>query len=99
MPPSRHLGALPNSAAPLPGRRLKLLLLGDASVGKTSLLHNWVDGGHFTRTMPKPKPTIGCDIRVKTVDTTKGRVRLEHVLRSLKVVSPFPLKDSHIVPL
>ena len=53
------------TAAPM----LKVILLGDARVGKTSLHNVYVRGYHT----PPYKCTIGCDFAVKTESTVLGR--------------------------
>ena len=51
----------------------KILLLGDGAVGKTSLVHRFVEGVFNDRY----KATIGVDIFSKNVSTPKGDVELQ----------------------
>lgn len=44
----------------------KVILIGDAAVGKTSILHRYIQG-NFSENQ---KPTIGCDHFEKTVELT-----------------------------
>ena len=51
----------------------KILLLGDGAVGKTSLVHRFVEGVFNERY----KATIGVDIFSKNVSTSNGEVELQ----------------------
>lgn len=51
----------------------KILLLGDGAVGKTSLVHRFVEGVFNERY----KATIGVDIFSKNITTPKGEVELQ----------------------
>ena len=51
----------------------KILLLGDGAVGKTSLVHRYVEGQFQDRY----KATIGVDIFSKTINTPNGDVDLQ----------------------
>ena len=51
----------------------KILLLGDGAVGKTSLVHRFVEGIFNERY----KATIGVDIFSKNVSTENGEVELQ----------------------
>ena len=71
-PPSLSPSAAPAPSAPLPP--LKLLLLGDSGVGKTSLMTCFADSGQFS---PNMISTAGVDCRVKSMAVGGQRVTVQ----------------------
>ena len=53
--------------------QLKLMIIGDSTVGKSSLINRFVDGNFLTSLTS----TIGVDFKVKLVDIDNLRVRLQ----------------------
>ena len=54
-------------------RLVKLVLIGDSSVGKTSLLMRFSEN----RFPEQHMPTIGIDFKIKIVETESKRVKLQ----------------------
>ena len=68
-----------NSTSPAPAKRttydhlMKVIIIGDSSVGKTCLLLRYTENEFCSLHMP----TIGIDFKVKIVDVGKKRVKLQ----------------------